>query len=144
MNKSVTYKIQEITNEVSCREKVESNNLAPTIGDADKEESASNVSSCEQVENSEVSACKQLHTASIVYRPRNPDNPNDLNERTTSVASKGSDKVASNHDSNNVYDGITNVQVSGLVDGIEPKELGTVSNRRTVHVYDKDNFTVYK
>ena len=128
MNKSLTYKIQEITNEVSCREKVENNNLAPTIGDDYKEESASNVSSYEQVENSEVSACKHLQTSSIVYRPRNSDDPNDLNERTTSVGSKGSDKVASNHDSNNVYDGITNVQVSGLVDGIEPKESGTVSN----------------
>ena len=36
--KRLTYKMRENTNEVSCREKIESNNLVPTIGDADKED----------------------------------------------------------------------------------------------------------
>ena len=35
-NKSLTYKIQEILNEVSRREKIESNNSAHTIGGADR------------------------------------------------------------------------------------------------------------
>ena len=49
-NKSLTYKIQESANElvISCREKIESNNPAPTIGDADKVSNSSIVSSCEQ------------------------------------------------------------------------------------------------
>ena len=51
------------------------------------------------------------------------------------MGSKGSDKVASNHKPNNVYDGITNVQDDGLVDGTDPKESGSVSNRKTVHQY---------
>ena len=44
---------------------------------------------------------------------------------------KGSDKVASNYKSNNRYDGITNVQVPGLVDGIEPKKIGTRTYDKT-------------
>ena len=53
------------------------------------------------------------------------------------MGSKGSDTVASNHKRNNVYDGITNAQVPGLVDGIEPKDSGTRSNSKTIHQYDK-------
>ena len=44
-NKSLTYKIQEILNEVSCREKIESNNPARTTGDADRISKGSVVSS---------------------------------------------------------------------------------------------------
>ena len=62
---------------------------------------------------------------------------NDLDERTTSLGPKGSDTVASNHKPHNVYDGITTVQVSGLVDGIEPKESGTVSKSKTEHQHNK-------
>ena len=49
-----------------------------------------------------------------------------------SVGSKGSDTVASNH---KPY--ITSVQVSGLVDGMEPKESGTGSNSETEHQYNR-------
>ena len=65
------------------------------------------------------------------------DVQDDLDERTTSVGSKGSDTVASHHKPHNVNDGITAVQVSGLVDGIEPKESGTVSNSKTEHQHSK-------
>ena len=84
----MTYKIQENTNEVSCREKIE-------------------------------------------------NDQSDLDKRTTRVGSKGPDKVPSNHKPSNGYDGITNVQVPGLIDGIEPKDLGTGSNSKTIHQYDK-------
>ena len=47
-NKSLAHKIQENTNEVSCREKIESNNQGPTVGDADKVRKSSTVSFCEQ------------------------------------------------------------------------------------------------
>ena len=39
-------------------------------------------------------------------------------------------------DLDSLYDGI-NVQVSGLVVGVEPKESGTGSNSTTVHQYNK-------
>ena len=45
--------------------------------------------------------------------------------------------VTSNHKPNNGYDGITNVQAPGLVNGIEPKESGAGSDSMTVHQYDK-------
>ena len=47
-DKGLTYKIQENTNEVSCREKIESKYSRPTIGDADKVSNSSIVSCCEQ------------------------------------------------------------------------------------------------
>ena len=52
----------------------------------------------------------------------------------TSVGSKGINKAASSikTDLDNLYDEI-NVQVSGLVDGIEPNSSGTGSNSQTVH-----------
>ena len=53
------------------------------------------------------------------------------------MGSKYSDTIAGNHKANNVYDGITNVQEPGLLDGIEPKELGTGSNSKTEHQHDK-------
>ena len=57
-NKSLTYKIQESANnnEISCREKIESNNPAPTIGDADKVCNSSIVSSCEQTRSNALSS----------------------------------------------------------------------------------------
>ena len=54
------------------------------------------------------------------------------------MAPKGSDMVASNHTPYDVYDGITNVQVPALVDGIEPnRKSGKGSNSKTVHQYKK-------
>ena len=53
------------------------------------------------------------------------------------MGSNGSDTVASNHKPHNVYHGITNVQVSGLVDGTEPKKSGTGSKSKTEHQYNE-------
>ena len=87
-SKTLTYKIKQNSNEVSCREKIE-------------------------------------------------NDQNDSDERITSVGSKGSDTVASTNKQKNVNDGITSVQVSGLVDRIEQKESATVSNSKTVHQHNK-------
>ena len=138
-NICLTYKIDEITNEVSCRENVESDDLALMIGDADRESKSSNVSSCEQTRSNALST-----TSPTVYNTEKrirPENQNNLGEGTTSVGLKGSAKVASDikTDPDNPYDG-TNVQEDGLVDGIEPKESGTVSNSKTIHQYDKTPF----
>ena len=54
-NKSLADKIQENANEVSCREKIESNNPGSTVGDADKSKS-SFVSSCEQTRSNALSS----------------------------------------------------------------------------------------
>ena len=98
--------------------KIESNNPGPTVNDADKVSKDSVVSSCEQTRSN------ALSPTSTTVNSIEKDN-NDLDIRTMSVGSKGSDTVASIHKQNNICDGITNVQVSGLVDGIEPKESGT-------------------
>ena len=129
--KSLADKIQENTNnEVSYREKMESNNEGPAVGDADKVRKSSIVSSYE------VTLCRPRPQRTVNNNTEKDEN--DLDERTASVGPKGSDKVASNHEPNNGYDGITNVQVSGLVDGIEPNESDTTgSNGKTVHQYDK-------
>ena len=73
-----------------------------------------------------VSSCEQTRSNALSptftrFNNTETDN-NGIDKRTTSVGSKSSDKVASNHKPNNDYDGITNAQVSGFVHGIEPKE----------------------
>ena len=83
----MTYETHENTDEVSCREKIANKNLAPTNGNADKEEGSSNVIFWEHVENLDVSARKQLPTPSTVYRRIGSDDPNDLDEMTRSVGS---------------------------------------------------------
>ena len=55
-NKSLTDKIQENTSEVSCREKIESNDPGPTVGDADKVSKSSIISSCEQTRSNALSS----------------------------------------------------------------------------------------
>ena len=124
--KSLADKIQENINEVSHCEKVESNNEGPAVGDADKVRKSS---------------CEQTRGNALWLTSPTDDNTekdeNGIDERTTSVGSKGSDKVASNHKPNNGYDGITNVQVFGLVEGIKPKKSDTGNNGKTVHQYDK-------
>ena len=105
-------------------EKIESNNPGPTVGDNDKASKSSFVSFCDQTR------CNALLSTSTTANNTENDqkDQNDLDEGTMSVGSQGSDKVASNikTDLDNLYDRI-NVQVSGLVDGIEPKESGTIS-----------------
>ena len=54
-NKSLADKIQENTNEVSCREKIESNNPGPTVGDTDEVSKSSTVSSCKQTRSNALS-----------------------------------------------------------------------------------------
>ena len=55
-NKSLTYKIQESTDEVSCRENMHSNNPAPTIGDADKVSNSSIIISCARTRSNALSS----------------------------------------------------------------------------------------
>ena len=82
-------KIQENTNnEGSCRERIESNNRAPTIGDADKVSKSSIVSSCKQTRSNALSSTST--TANNTEKDQN-----DLDEGTTSIGTKGSDKVVS-------------------------------------------------
>ena len=88
-NKSLAHKIQEHTNEVSCREKIESNNQGPTVGDADKVRKSSTVSFCEQTKSNARSP-----TSTTVNSTEKDEK--DLDETTTSVGSKGLDKIASN------------------------------------------------
>ena len=75
-----------------------------------------------------------------VYRNLNntEKDQNGLDEGTTSLGSKGIDKVASDikTDLDSLYDGI-NVQMSDLGGGTEPKKSGTGSNNKTVHQYNK-------
>ena len=73
-NKSLTYKIQENANEVSSREKIESVNLAPTIGDPDNEQlqmstlvSKLKVTVCRNYLR-ELSLC-QLHHLGAIFCP---------------------------------------------------------------------------
>ena len=94
-NKSLMYKIQESASEVSCREKMEGNNPAPAVGNADKLSNSSIVSSCEQTRSNALSS-----TSTTAYNNTEKDqkDENDLDERTTKkVGSKGSDRVAINH-----------------------------------------------
>ena len=90
-DKSLTQKIQENTNEVSCREKIESNNPALTVGDADKVSKSSFVSSCEQTRSNALSST----STTVNNTEKDQKDENNLEEGTTSVGSKGSDKVAS-------------------------------------------------
>ena len=55
-NKSLAYKIQESTDEVSCREKIQSKNRAPTIGDTDKVSKISIISSCARTRSNALSS----------------------------------------------------------------------------------------
>ena len=130
-NKSLADKVQENTNnEASFREKIESNNQGPTVGDANEVSKGSIVSSCEQTKSNALSST----STTVSNTEKNQKDQNNLDEGTTSVGTKGSDEVASDikTDVDNLYDGI-NIQVSGLVDGIGPKESSTGSNNQTVH-----------
>ena len=136
-NKRLTYKIHENNNEVNFREQIESSTLSPTIGGTDKGNKSSNVSSCEQTRSNALSS-----TSPTVYnteRRITSEDQNNLDKAIASVGSKCSDKVASDKktDLDSLYDGITNSQKGVLVDGTEPKGLGTVSNNKIVHQYDK-------
>ena len=55
-NKSLTYKIQESADEVSCHEKIQSNNPAPTIGDSDKVSKSSVIISCARTRSNALSS----------------------------------------------------------------------------------------
>ena len=55
-SKSLTYKIQESTDKVSYREKTQSNNPAPTIGDADKVSKSSIIVSCVRTRSNALSS----------------------------------------------------------------------------------------
>ena len=101
-NKSLAHKIQENTNEVSCCEKTESNNQGPTVDNADKVRKSSTVSFSGQTKSNALSP-----TSTTVNNTEK--NEKDLSERTTSVGSKGSDKIASNQKQKTVCDGITNL-----------------------------------
>ena len=83
------------------------------------------ISSCDQTKSNALSSTST--TANNTEKDQN--DKNNLHERTMSVGSKDSDKVASNIKiyPDNLYDRI-HVQVSGPVDGIKPK---------TVHQYNK-------
>ena len=91
------------------------------------------VSSCKQTRSNALSST----SPTVNSTEKGQKDQNDLDERTRNVESKGSEAVANNYKPNNVYDGITNVHLSGLVQGIEPKGSGTESNSRTVHQYKK-------
>ena len=70
--------------------KIESNNPGPTVNDADKVNKDSIVSSCEQTRSNALSPTST--TVNTIEKVEN-----DLDIRTTSVGSKGSDTVSSNH-----------------------------------------------
>ena len=138
-NKSLTYKIHENSNKVNRREKIESNNLAPTVDYADKESKISTVSSCEQTRSKPLSS-----TSPTVYNAETRINSEDQNildnEGTASVGSRGLDKVVSSDNKSDVetfYDGIKKVQGNDLVGGLAPKDSGTANNTKTVHQYSK-------
>ena len=117
-NVFLTYKVHEYSNEeVSFREQIESNNLSPTIGDADKGSKSSNASFCAQVESndvsytiddntqgknsSEVSVRKQLQTPSITYNTEvciSSEGHNSLNGGIRNLQSKGSDHDNTSYD----------------------------------------------
>ena len=59
-NKSLTYKVHENTNEVSCCEKIESTNMASTVRNVDKESKSLNVSFCEQTRSNNTLSCTLL------------------------------------------------------------------------------------
>ena len=104
-NEITTFKIHEYSyNEVSFCEQVESNDVLYTIDD-----------NAQGDESSEVSACKQLQTtSSIVYnteRRRSSEDLNNLDKKTLSVGSKGSNKIAGNNklDVDNIYNRTTSL-----------------------------------
>ena len=110
--------------------------MVPMVGDADRISKSPNVSSCEQTRSDNA-----LSSSSTTGKSTEKDQKceNNLDEGSTSVGPKGSDKAASDIkiDPDKLYDEI-NVQVTGfLVDGIQPKESGTVSNSKTVDQYSK-------
>ena len=81
-NKILANKMQENTNEVSCREKPENNNPGPTVGDADKVSSKSLiVSSCGQTRSNSLSSTST--TASNAEKDQKDQN--NLAGGTTSV-----------------------------------------------------------
>ena len=99
-NKRLTYEIYENTSEASCREKIQSNNPATTIGDADKNESSSNVSCCEQTRSNALSST----SPTVIKSEKDQHN---LDERTTIIGLKSSSDSKTDRD--NLDDGITNV-----------------------------------
>ena len=133
-NERLADKIQENTNEVRSREKIESNNKGPTVDNAIKVRKSSTVSSCEQTRSNAMSP-----TSTRVNKTEKDEK--DLDKRTTSVGSKSLDKVASNHKPKGICNGITSLEskgdsTCGPVDGTGPKGSGIVSDK-TVHQYDK-------
>ena len=95
--KILTYKIQESTHEVNCCEKIEINNPAPTIGDADKvSKSSTFVNSSEETINRRNALSSTLTTVNNTEQDQTDQN--NLDEGSTCVGSKGINKVASDID----------------------------------------------
>ena len=97
------------------KSKIESDDPGPTVGDANKVNASSTVSSCEQTKSDVLSSTSTTANST----EEDQKDQNNLDEVTMSVGPKGSDKISSNIKTylDNLYDRI-NVQVSGfLVDG---------------------------
>ena len=87
----------------------------------------------------EITLCRPRQPRLTILKRIKRTNQNNLDEGITSVGSKGSDKVASNHEPKNVCDGITNLEskgnsTCGPVDGTGSKGLNIV-RRKAVNQY---------